>query len=127
MKNNKAAKRLVREFNRLTWLLFGLLFLVAVLQAGALYLLTTLMGVSLRTWLPTIIIANVVIIAASLLFMLLLGNLRSRVINTALEEMQQELQELRMANNRARSLQRMASTLRATLSFERVVEAALDV
>lgn len=127
MNNSKAAKRLTREFNRLTWLLFGLLFLVAALQAGALYFLTSLSGVSLRTWLPTIIIANAVIIAAFLLFLLLLGNLRSRVIHTALEEMQQELHDLRIASNRARSLQRMASTLRATLSFERVVEAALDV
>ncbi len=39
----------------------------------------------------------------------------------------QELRELKSANDRAQSLQRMASTLSATLSFERVVEQSLDV
>lgn len=124
---DKATKRLDREFNRLNWLMFGLFMLVAGLQAGALYLLTRIMQVSLSSWLPTIIIVNVVIIAVSLLFFLLLGGLRSRVIRTTTQEMEQELRELRASNNRARSLQGMASTLRATLSFERVVEAALDV
>lgn len=38
-----------------------------------------------------------------------------------------EISELRAADKRAKSLQNMASTLRATLSFERVVDAALDV
>ncbi len=125
--NDKAAKRLAKEFNRFTWLLFGLLFLVAALQAAALYLLTTIAGVSISAWLPTIIIGNVVVLAAFLLILLLLGNLRSRVIRAALQHLEGELHDLRAANNRARSLQRMASTLRATLSFERVVEAALDV
>lgn len=125
--NSKAAKRLAKEFNRLTWLLLGLLMLVASLQVGALYFLSRVMNVSLRPWLPTLIISNAVIITVALIFLLLLGALRSRVIGAALKQMDEELGDLRAANNRARALQRMAATLRATLSFERVVEAALDV
>src|SRR5690606_38698582 len=38
-----------------------------------------------------------------------------------------EVRDLQAAGDRGRALQSMASTLRATLSFERVVEAAMDV
>ncbi len=125
--NNKAAKRLRKEFNRVNWLLVGLLILVVGLQVGTLYLLGRITDVSLAGWLPTILISNFVVITISLIFMLMIGGLRSRVTSMAEELMQEELHELRSSNNRARSLQAMASTLRATLSFERVVEAALDV
>jgi signal transduction histidine kinase len=125
--SSKVAKRLGKEFNRLYWLLLGLLILVAALQAGTLFVLARLMEVSITAWLPTIIIANFVVIAVALIFFLLLSGLRSRVIAAASHYAEDELRELRASNNRARSLQAMASTLRATLSFERVVEAALDV
>ena len=124
---DKATKQLGKEFNRLNWLLITLLLLVAGLQAGTLYILSRVMRVSLSAWLPTIIVSNFIIIAVSLIFLLLIGALRSRVLSTSRNLMQEELHELRASNNRARSLQAMATTLRATLSFERVVEAALDV
>lgn len=123
----EVAKRLGKEFNRLYWLLIGLLFLVVALEAGILYVLARLVNVPLVDWLPAIIVANVVVVSIVVLFLLLLSGLRRRVTSEARGLMREELHELRAANRRARSLQAMASTLRATLSFERVVEAALDV
>ena len=125
--NTKVVKRLRQEFNRLTWLLVGMLLLVVGLQVGTLYLLGRLTDVPLAGWLPTILISNFVVITISLIFLLMMGGLRSRVTSMVEELMAEELHELRSSNNRARSLQAMATTLRATLSFERVVEAALDV
>ena len=44
-----------------------------------------------------------------------------------LQTLERELRELRIANSQINFLQAMASTLSATLSFERVMEVALDV
>lgn len=125
--NNKATKLLKKEFGRLNWLLLGLLLVVILLQVGTLYVLSWALEESLTSWLPTIIVSNVAVFSIVLIFMLVLGTLRNRITRVTLEMMDDELRELRAATNRARSLQAMASTLRATLSFERVVEAALDV
>lgn len=73
--------------------------------------------------------------ALAILFTLLLGAIvlyaldRARIgmQNEVGQAVSQELRELKSANDRAQSLQRMASTLSATLSFERVVEQSLDV
>ncbi|MFW6097976.1 MAG: GAF domain-containing sensor histidine kinase [Chloroflexota bacterium] len=123
----KVAKHLGKDFNRLYWLLTGLVVLVVLLEAAFLYLLTQAAQTPLGDWLPTIIIANIMGLGLIILFLLLLSGLRGRVIGQTEALMEEELHELRAANRRARSLQAMASTLRATLSFERVVEAALDV
>ncbi len=82
---------------------------------------------SVGEWLTDLILA--------VLFTLLLGSIalyavsqaRSGVLGDVNMAVGQELRELKSANDRARALQRMASTLSATLSFERVVEQSLDV
>lgn len=125
--SKKVTRRLDKEFNRVTWLLVGLLILIVALETATLYLLAQVLRAPLANWLPTIIISNLIAISIALIFGLMVASLRSRVTNTTLALMEEEFRELRAANNRARSLQAMASTLRATLSFERVVEAALDV
>lgn len=71
----------------------------------------------------------------AVLFTLLLGAIALYAVSRARSDVSrdvnlavgQELRELQSANDRAQSLQRMASTLSATLSFERVVEQSLDV
>lgn len=123
----KLSKRLGKEFRRLYWLLIGMLLLVIIVEAGFLYLLTRTAQAPLTQWLPTIVSANVIGVGLIVLFLLLLSTLRSRVTDQAQASLQEELHELRAANKRSRSLHSMASTLRATLSFERVVEAALEV
>lgn len=125
--SKKVARRVAKEFNRASLLLIGLLVLVIALEIGTLYVLGQILGVSLAGWLPAIIISNLIAIAITLFFVLLFTGLRSRITTTTLAIMEEELHDLRATNNRARALQAMASTLRATLSFERVVEAALDV
>jgi signal transduction histidine kinase len=124
---NKVAKRLKKEFGRLNWLLISLLILVLALEVGTLFILGRILGESLTSWLPTIIVSNLVGISLTLIFILLIGSLGNRLTGLTADLVDQELHDLRAAHNRARSLQAMASTLRATLSFERVVEAALDV
>ena len=98
------------------------------LQATLFLLLLALFGwQTAGEWLPELIL--------SVLFTLLLGAIalyavsqaRLAVLRDVNVAVGQELRELQSANDRAQSLQRMASTLSATLSFERVVEQSLDV
>lgn len=123
----KLSKRVRGAFLRFYFLLFVLLVFLFALVLGAVYSLTLVSGQALRTWMPTILISGLALAAMVMLVVLLAGNLGTRVGVAAREVVQEEYQQLRASNSRARSLQYMASTLRATLSFERVVEAALDV
>lgn len=125
--HKKVAKRLGKQFNKIFWLLTGLLFLILALEAGILYFVAQVIRVPLGDWLPTIIISNVALISIVVLVLSLLAGVRRHVISETQALMNEEFHGLRAANRRARSLQAMASTLRATLSFERVVEAALEV
>lgn len=120
-----ALDRLFKRLNRQTMVALVVLLLVEVVVMAAVYVLS---GDHVVTqWLPELVL--------SALFVLLLGAIvlyfldRGRAV--AQQEMNQvvgqELQVLRSAEDRARALQAMASTLSATLSFERVVEQALDV
>lgn len=105
----------------------ALLVLVAVEVALFVVVFAVFGAQTAAAWLPEL--------ALAVLFTLLLGAIalyglgRARVaLQTGVgQAAAQELRELRLANDRAQSLQRMASTLSATLSFERVVEQSLDV
>ena len=125
--NKRATKSLKKEFRRFYLLLIVLLVLSAGLMGGAVYGLSWMMGDPLEAWLPTLVIAGFAIVALGLIVLVISSSLSGRVQKLTASAMSKELGHLRAANNRARSLQAMASTLRATLSFERVVEAALDV
>lgn len=54
------------------------------------------------------------------------GRARDELEHDLVQTIGQEYRDLSAANDRARALQQMASTLSATLSFERVVEQSLD-
>ncbi len=107
----------------------GLTLVALVILEVALFVLlfSILGGQSLEAWLPELVL--------TVLFTLLLGttalyasyNARHNVQQDVTETVGKELREFQSASNRAESLQRMASTLSATLSFERVVEQSLDV
>ncbi|MFW6183285.1 MAG: GAF domain-containing sensor histidine kinase [Chloroflexota bacterium] len=125
--DTKVSRRLKNEFRRFNWLLILLLLLLVALLGGAVYLLSAYLGDTLSAWLPTLVISTLMLLSVGLIVLLLASALGNRVQTQVHELVGEELQELRAANDRARSLQAMASTLRATLSFERVVEAALDV
>jgi signal transduction histidine kinase len=97
------------------------------LEAGIIYALTLLRSVSLNQWLPVLFIANGFLLAMAIVITVMVNRLGTKVRALAAKAMYDDVRELRSAYNRFRSLQAMASTLRATLSFERVVESALDV
>jgi signal transduction histidine kinase len=124
---NILANRLKREFRLFNLSLLGFLALVVLIEIGTVYMLGLMLERTFAAWVPTLVVSTLVLLTIVLIVMLLVSALGSRVRAVAAEGLTDELRELRAANQRARSLQAMASTLRATLSFERVVESALDV
>ncbi len=120
-------KRVRGAFLRFYLFLFVALVLLLALVAAAVRALSTAGAMEMRDWLPTLLISGLALITLLIVVVLLAGRLRTWVSVAAREQVQEEYQHLRASNSRARLLQYMASTLRATLSFERVVEAALDV
>jgi signal transduction histidine kinase len=117
-----------KEFRRLNRWALGFLLLILGTQCAAFALL---FGVYWRRaqpdWLPHLIVAGVVLLGGGVVMVYGLYRLRARLEAALTTSVGQELHHLRAANDRARSLQAMAATLSATLSFERVVEQALDV
>jgi signal transduction histidine kinase len=102
--------------------------ILVVLQAVLFLLLFLTLGAQTAVeWLLELVLL--------ILFTLLMGAIALYAVGQARQAMArdvnlavgQELRELKSANDRAQSLQQMASTLSATLSFERVVEQSLDV
>lgn len=117
-----------REFRRHNRVVLGLFLLFLVALNVVLYLLyTQYWELSAALWLREMLVANAVLLFVSALFLFAFYRLRLRLVQTTAKAIGAELHQLRAANDRARSLQMMASTLSATLSFERVVEQALDV
>lgn len=107
----------------------GITLVVLVILEIVLFVLlfSILSGQALDAWLPELVL--------TVLFTLLMGatalyasnHARIAMERDVSETVGQGLREFQSASNRAQSLQRMASTLSATLSFERVVEQSLDV
>ena len=77
-------------------------------------------------WLPELVLAVLFSLLIGAIALSAIGRARRTLARDAGQAVAQELRALRSANNRAQSLQRMASTLSATLSFERVGGQALD-
>ena len=117
-----------REFKRLNRIILSLLGIMLVGQTLISYVLyTRYWGHDTAAWLYEIIIANIVLLSIGLLAILIVYRLRVRLEHELNATLATELHQLHSVNERAQSLQAMASTLSATLSFERVVEQALDV
>lgn len=126
--NNNLAAKIKKEFRRLNW------FLIAIFAVLTIIMLTTFFVVYaiflnrvFLDWLPGMAIAGFTIIIALVFVFYMVDRYSDRLQTTTSQMVDAELHQLRAANNRAKSLQSMASVMRATLSFERVVEEALDV
>ncbi|MFZ0545526.1 MAG: GAF domain-containing sensor histidine kinase [Candidatus Promineifilaceae bacterium] len=78
-------------------------------------------------WLPELIISAAALVIIGLVVFLIISMYGQSTRKNTLKAIEEDVGELRAANNRAKSLQAMASTLSATLSFERVMEVSLDV
>lgn len=98
------------------------------LQVALFLVLFAILGEStVEGWLPELVLAILFTLLLAAIALALLGRERAAILREVNLAVGQELHELQTANDRAQSLQRMASTLSATLSFERVVEQSLDV
>ncbi|VAW33231.1 hypothetical protein MNBD_CHLOROFLEXI01-4479, partial [hydrothermal vent metagenome] len=127
MSKNIAAK-IKKEFQRLNWILVGGFLLLIIIMVAAFFVAYSLfLNVQLGEWLPGLIIAGLTSSITLAFVYYLVDRYSERIQTTTTQIMDAELHQLRAANNRAKSLQSMASVMRATLSFERVVEEALDV
>lgn len=124
---DKLSKNLRRAFLRSYFLFFVLLLFLAALVIGLVYLLALVNGQTLLVWRPTLLIAGLALGAMAPLVLVVGSSLNRQVHRAAQTLLEEEYQRLRLADARARSLQALAATLRTTLSFERVVESALDV
>lgn len=119
-------KILKKEFKKLNWFTLGL-FLVAFLMQGGIFVLVVGQLPAGSSSLMGLIIASVTLLLAALATFALIDNFSRRIPKAANRLYGNELTQLQAANHRAKSLRAMASKMRATLSFEVVVEEALDV
>ena len=104
------------------------LMMLVGLQVGLFLLLFAVFGrQAAAEWLPELALAILFTLLMGAAALYAIGQARLSIVREADLAVSQELRELKSANDRAQSLQRMASTLSATLSFERVVEQSLDV
>lgn len=119
-------KILKREFQKLNGFTLGL-FIVAFLLQAALFVLIVGQLQSGGGYLVELIIASVTLLLVAVASFALIDKYSKRIPGMANAMFNRELVQLRAANQRAQSLRAMASKMRATLSFEVVVEEALDV
>ena len=104
------------------------LIILTVLQVGLFLVLFAFVGAQAAAdWLPELVLAILFTLLLGAIALYAVGQAQAAVQRDVSRAVGQELRELHSANDRAQSLQRMASTLSATLSFERVVEQSLDV
>ena len=102
-------------------------FLFLFLLAATIFIYIYLIPAEPVTWIIGLAIAAVVYWLAIGLVYFLVDKYGLRLRNLIVQVTGAELQQLRAAKKRAESLQSMASVMRATLSFEKVVEEALNV
>lgn len=127
MSKNIAAK-IKKEFRRLNGFLIVIFFLLGAIMVAAFFIVySILLNAGRSNWLPGMLIAIFGFATALIFVYYLVDRYSERIQSSTAQLMDAELHQLRAANNRAKSLQSMASVMRATLSFERVVEEALDV
>ncbi len=115
-----------KEFKKLNWFTIGI-FLVAVLLLVGLFMLLIGLLAPDNKYGAELGIAVGILGIAALASLSLLSHYGKRISQLAQRMFNKELGQLRAANKRAKSLREMTSKMTATLSFEVVVEEALDV
>jgi signal transduction histidine kinase len=117
-----------KQFNRLR-LVALILFLLSFLLLIAVYFYLELIvwDQQLSEWLPEVAISGAVLIVLGLGIFIVISGYSQATQSKTVQTLEKDIGQLTAANNRAKSLQAMASTLSATLSFERVMEVSLDV
>ncbi len=110
-------------------ILFIIIFLLAaILQVGAIYLvMVVFLNLGTSAWLTAVALSTVMLLLVASIIFSVASQTIERINKALRQHFKEEMGHLQTATKRANRLQQMASTLRATLSFERVVEEALDV
>lgn len=117
-----------KEVRRLQWQSLAILVIAFLALAAAFYyLLGTIFGNPSSDWLTELGITTLLFGLVTLIIFTLVGRSRDKLITAVTQKVHDETHEMEAANKRLRSLQELASIMRATLSFERVVEEALNV
>jgi signal transduction histidine kinase len=125
---NNLSESVQRGMSRLSRRVIITLLVVTLIQVALLIFFISYFGIETAgMWFAEWFLATLIILLFGISIVFLLGRERQIMEREISQAVSHELRELRLANDRARSLQAMASTLSATLSFERVVEQSLDV
>jgi signal transduction histidine kinase len=116
-----------QEFKRIQWLTVAALIIAYILLIAALYFINnSLLGIPFSQWIPGFVITTILFLIVTVIIFALLGNSNERLDTHINQTINEETESLEATNKRLKSVQELASTMRATLSFERVVEQALD-
>jgi signal transduction histidine kinase len=116
------------EFSKLGRLAMFILLVLLVGQVIGSYLLfVKLWGHSTTFWVREVFLATILILIIGAIALYLLYRTRTRLLSRVNYIINDEIYELQATIERYEALQVMASTLSATLSFERVVEQAVQV
>ena len=128
-KGKEIANSIRTEYRRLVWGVGSIFGLALILGGLFFYGLTRFEATAtwFSNWLFVFFAMAALVILATGLACAYILTIADRSSDKILDSIRDEMRQLRVANNRAKALQEMASTLRATLSFEPVVESALDV
>lgn len=129
MRKKKNTTTILQEgFSRLNRLLLATLLLGLPLQIGLFYLvLSVLWQIDLSQWVQELLVAMGLFLGVMLILAFVVAQIGRKTLKLTVASMDIELNALRQAARRAKSLQEMSSTMSATLSLERVMEVALDV
>lgn len=116
-----------REFGRLNWLLKATVAEALVLQVVVtIALVGGYLNVSPSQWLPVLVIGVLFWLAAGGFLLWVIRPLPQRLQSETQAVLAAGVEPLQAAGNRAKALQIMAATMSATLSFERVMEVAIE-
>jgi signal transduction histidine kinase len=117
-----------KEFRRLQWLSFSILAFAFLVLVAAFYLVIgVLLGNPLANWLMGLVITSILFLIVTVVIFAFMGQSGERIEAVVNKTVLTETHDMEAANKRLKSLQELASIMRATLSFERVVEEALNV
>jgi len=127
--DDKVSSSIKTEFSRHSWRLVAVIAVVIIIQAALLYFILFMLPTANVSSVTIIVLtlASVSLVVVGFTTYLMLDALEARVEQQAFAHIKDRLQELQTAVKVGQALQKMASTLRATRSFEQVMDQALEV
>ena len=110
------------------WLSWLFLLIILLANGAAIWAYRQQMqGQGEQDWLPEVIISSFLIFSLFIIIYIILSSRQKKIQFLLSNAIQEEYGYLRSAIKRAQALQEMATTLRGTLSLDRVLDSALNV